>query len=317
MMDISLSKLGSQITRLHVGNSVICFLMVIVAVLVTNDNCYAAVKTDDDSVETIGAFTRAVALAGEPDGNIYVVDAGEQSVIKISPEGKILGSVGGYGWTSTTFDQPHDITVVNGLDVYIADYGNHRIQRFDHNLNYVSTFDGKSDVPGTVTFGYPKSVAVSRSGILFIVDGENNRIVSINPLQQNTVSEFGGNDIQASKLAEPSRIRIALNDHLFVRDRESLNIYDLYGNYISTVSDSAMQNASAFAVDDSVLYVVNGCTATTLDIKTHLRNEIALEKILPSQEDCRIADIEVRSKEILLLSSQTIYRIPKSRFTHQ
>ena len=316
MMEISLSNLYSKIKHLHLANSVICFLMMIVAVLMMSDNCYCAAGGGDDSVETIGTFTRAVALAGEPDGNIYVVDAGEHSVIKISPDGKILGSVGGYGWTSTTFDQPHDITVVNGLDVYIADYGNHRIQRFDHNLNYVSSFNGKSDVPGTVTFGYPKSVAVSRSGILFIVDGENNRIVSINPLQQNTVSEFGGNDIQASKLAEPSRIRIASNDHLFVRDRESLNIYNLYGNYISTVSDSALQNASAFAVEDSVLYVVDGCTVTMLDIKSHLRNEIGLEKFFRSDGDCRIVDVEIRSKEILLLSPQTIYRIPKNIFNH-
>ncbi len=309
-----MSKLDSKVKHLHLVNSVIRFLMVIVAALMMSDNCYSEAGGDDDSVETIGTFTRAVALAGEPDGNIYVVDAGEHSVIKISPDGKVLGSVGGYGWTSTTFDQPHDITVVNGLDVYIADYGNHRIQRFDHNLNYVSSFNGKSDVPGTVTFGYPKSVAVSRSGILFIVDGENNRVVSINPLQQNTVSEFGGNDIQASKLAEPSRIRIASNDHLFVRDRESLNIYDLYGNYISTVSDSALQNASAFAVDDSVLYVVDDCTITMLDIKTNLRNEIGLEKFLHSQGDCHIIDVEIRSKEIFLLSPQTIYRIPKYIF---
>ncbi len=151
-------------------------------------------------------------------------------------------------------------------------------------------------------------------GILFIVDGENNRIVSINPLQQNTVSEFGGNDIQASKLAEPSRIRIVSNDRLYVRDRESLNIYDLYGNYISTVSDSAMQNASAFAVDDSVLYVADDCTVTMLNIKTSARRAIDLEKFLHSQGDCRIVDIEIRSKEILLLSSQTIYRIPKQIF---
>lgn len=311
-----MSKLDSEVKHLHLVNSVIRFLMVIVAALMMSDNCYSATGGDDDSVETIGTFTRAVALAGEPDGNIYVVDAGEHSVIKISPDGKVLGSVGGYGWTSTTFDQPHDITVVNGLDVYIADYGNHRIQRFDHNLNYVSSFNGKSDVPGTVTFGYPKSVAVSRSGILFIVDGENNRVVSINPLQQNTVSEFGGNDIQASKLAEPSRIRIASNDHLFVRDRESLNIYDLYGNYISTVSDSTLQNASAFAVDDSVLYVVDDCTISMLDVKTNLRNEIGLEKFLHSQGDCHIIDVEIRSKEILLLSPQTIYRIPKHIFIH-
>ncbi len=68
--------------------------MVIVAVLMMSDNCYSAAGDGEDSVETIGTFTRAVALAGEPDGNIYVVDAGEHSVIKISPDGKVLG----FGW---------------------------------------------------------------------------------------------------------------------------------------------------------------------------------------------------------------------------
>jgi len=280
----------------------------IAASVMCGDCCFSSGGTED-SVTTIGHFERAVAFAIDPDGDFFVVDAGNQVLDKLSSGGNLLVSVGGYGWGTTSFDQPKDVAVANGLDVYVADYGNHRIQRYDHNLNFVSSFDGRSSTTLPLQFGYPRSVAVSRSGILYIVDGENNRIVATNPLQANAWT-FGGNNVEEGKLANPTRIRITSDDRLLVKDREFLNFYDIYGNFVSAVADSSVKDASAFALEDTILFILNGCTLITCSDHGFNRRERAVSEFLGRGEACEVVDMIVRDGMIDILTRDTIYRLP-------
>ncbi|HUL43164.1 MAG TPA: NHL repeat-containing protein [Bacteroidota bacterium] len=283
--------------------------LIAVAALVRGGDCCFASGGTEDSVTTIGHFERAVAFAVDPDGNFFVVDAGNQSLNKLSPSGNLLASTGGYGWGTTSFDQPRDLALANGLDVYIADYGNHRIQRFDHNLNYVSTYDGRSSPAFPMQFGYPRGVAVSRSGILFVVDGENNRIVATNPLQDNSWT-FGGNNVEQGKLADPSRIRITSDDRLVVKDRGSLIFYDIYGNFVRAVTDSAITRTAAFALEDSILFILDGCRLITCSDQGFNRQERLISDILGRGEACDAVDLLVRDGMIDILARNTIYRLP-------
>ena len=81
----------------------------------------------------------AVAISSDPLGRLYVIDAENDQLLQLSSDGLLLRKIGGYGWSELSFDMPSDISTQNGLDVYVADYGNHRIQRYDQHLNYVST----------------------------------------------------------------------------------------------------------------------------------------------------------------------------------
>jgi hypothetical protein len=72
-------------------------------------------------------------------GNILIVDTDRNTVRLFSSDTVLVREIGGSGWQNDQFDRPSGIWARNGIDVFVADYGNHRIQRFDRNLNYIST----------------------------------------------------------------------------------------------------------------------------------------------------------------------------------
>ncbi len=272
--------------------------------------CFAAGGTyasggAQDSIFTLGQFTHAVAFSIDPDGNFFVLDAGTSSVLKVSPGGEIRSSIGGYGWSDVSFDRPADLAVSNGLDVYVADYGNHRVQRFDRSLSFVATLSGK-DENGSISFGYPRSVAVSRSGTLYIADGENVRIVAVNVLENRSWS-FGGTEAREGKLSDPRRIRI-VDENVFVQEQNFIKIYDIFGNFVRTVKDSVLRDVTGFAVADSLIWFLDACSVRTYTLDGQQRGAYAL----PLKEKC--SDIAARNERVYVLTENRILRFPVNRF---
>src|ERR1051325_2575393 len=108
-------------------------------------------------------FKKARAVAIGPEF-IYVLDGMTNELQCLNDRWEVVSHTGSYGWAESSFDNPPDLDATNGLDVFVADYGNHRIQRFDRNLNFVGSLDAATDQGGNRTFGYPRSVSVSVSG---------------------------------------------------------------------------------------------------------------------------------------------------------
>jgi hypothetical protein len=72
-------------------------------------------------------FERPEGSALDNSGNIYIADAGKDSIFKFNSFGDELQSFGGSG--ETTFDQPYGVAFFNKT-LYVADTGNNRILRF-------------------------------------------------------------------------------------------------------------------------------------------------------------------------------------------
>jgi DNA-binding beta-propeller fold protein YncE len=201
-------------------------------------------------------FKEARAFSVTPSGVIYVLDKGTNELIKISPEGKILARTGGFGWSETAFDIPSDIESPSDLRTYVADYGNHRIVYFDGNLNYLSSLQLHQGDDLATRFGYPRSVAIDRFGSLFIVDGENTRIVKIS--ESNSIDmTFGGMEGGKGRLSLPGRLRIGPDDVVYVKDGEKILVYDIYGNFIRIVPFPDHNHFRNFAVCDNFLFVLD------------------------------------------------------------
>jgi hypothetical protein len=180
-----------------------------------------------------GEFRDARTLAYGPDGFLYVIDAATNEVLKLDSAGKILARAGGYGWSDAALDRPSDISVPNGIDVYLADYGNHRIIRLDRNLSFVSELR-LNDADGRRLFGYPKSVACSGEGILYIVDGENQRIVSITAANQAD-RIFGDVRSGEGRLVAPVKVRVGPDRTVYVLDGSRIVCFDAYGNFLRAI----------------------------------------------------------------------------------
>ncbi len=73
------------------------------------------------------------------------------------------------------FDQPTDVAVAPGGDVYVSDgYGNTRVARFRADGTYLSEWGGSGDRPGE--FDIPHGIAVGPDGRVYVADRGNARI---------------------------------------------------------------------------------------------------------------------------------------------
>ena len=78
------------------------------------------------------------------------------------------------------FRSPGGIFVTIDFQLYVADAGNNRIQRFLQGQFNGTTVAG-IEAPGTITLWYPTGVVLDGNGYLFIADTKNNRIVRSGP----------------------------------------------------------------------------------------------------------------------------------------
>jgi DNA-binding beta-propeller fold protein YncE len=133
-----------------------------------------------------GVFVTPHGMYVDKDGNLWMTDQvardgkGNQ-VLKFSPDGKILMTLGKAGVTGTgpdTFNQPSDVIVAPNGDIFVADgHGgdtNARIVKFSSDGKFIKTWGKKGSGPGE--FDTPHALAFDAKGRLFVGDRGNRRI---------------------------------------------------------------------------------------------------------------------------------------------
>ena len=275
-------------------------LSIIAALLWGGDYCFsgqggAGVVTYDS------LFRDASAFSVTPSGNIYVLDRAANELLKVTPEGKIVARTGGIGWSETVFDEPSDVCSPSDIRTYVADYGNHRIVYFDGSLNVISSLKLHDGGSLSGQFGYPRSVALDRNGSLFLVDGENIRIVKFD--RQNTILQtFGGVEAGQGKVSDPRRIRISEDDKLYVQDAKRILAYDIFGNYLFVEPLRPEFRLRAFTVFHNSVYLLDsaGVRGISQEIDTTIAFAAAASAI----------DIGVTEDKMYLLSKTGIIVLP-------
>lgn len=197
-----------------------------------------------------GQLRNPQGIALDPEGNIYVADTGNNRIQKFDRHGRLLRQIGGFGWGREQFDRPVDICASSGLDVFVADYNNERIERYDVHLNYISSYRSDVSVEERLRFGLPLGVAISRHGELFVVDGDNRRLLKVNSFGLPELS-FGDFRWAQGQLERPAQVAVSTNDLVYVVDlgAESVVVFDYYGNFIRKVGGGALRAPSGVAVD--------------------------------------------------------------------
>lgn len=196
-------------------------------------------------LQSIGTFQHAFRLTISPQGGIYVADIGRNYVLLFSNDGAPV-SVGGYGWEVSMFDKPTGLAT-DGLNLFVSDQGNHRVQRFDRSLNFVSSSSTRDTSFAAARIGYPLGVALSRIGELFVLDGENLRVVKFTPMMRFERG-FGDFDDRRARLRRPLKILVGRNDHVYVLEPERLLEFDMFGQYIRAIGGGVLQDAKSFAL---------------------------------------------------------------------
>jgi DNA-binding beta-propeller fold protein YncE len=135
-----------------------------------------------------GLFTRTHGLRFDADGNIWVSDVGAHIVVKMSPAGQTLLTLGVKGepgvWDeaagSRRLNQPNDVAFGRGGEVFVvqghtpgAD-GDPRVLKFDRTGRFIKSWGGKGKTPGK--FEVAHGIAIDAKGLLWVTDRENQRI---------------------------------------------------------------------------------------------------------------------------------------------
>lgn len=190
-----------------------------------------------DGAGTTAQFNYPVAVATDAAGNVYVADANNNRIRKVTTDGTVstLAGNGTTGFadgsaTAAKFSSPAALTVDAQGNVYVADKRNNRIRKITPD-GTVSTLAGTgttgyADGPGvTALFNAPMGITADAAGNVYVADAGNNRIRRITPA--GVVATLQGTGIPAyvdglpvvASFNMPVGIAIDIYGTLYVGDR--------------------------------------------------------------------------------------------------
>jgi sugar lactone lactonase YvrE len=204
-------------------------------------------------------FYQPTGIAVDTDGNMYVADAENHRIRKITPGGVVStlagsgtsGSADGVG-TAAQFYSPRAVAVDATGNIYVADGINNKIRKITP-AGEVSTLAGSgasgfADGQGTsAKFYFPKGIAVDASGNIYVADDINHRIRKITPT--GTVSTIAGSTVgvtegigTAAKFNTPVGIAVDASGNIYVADDENERIRKITTNgTVSTLAGGFLQ----------------------------------------------------------------------------
>jgi streptogramin lyase len=119
----------------------------------------------------------------DPWDNLWITDVGRHLVMKFSPAGELLltlGVDGVSGCDDKLFGQPTHVCVIPTGEVFITDgYGNSRMVKLDASGRFLASWGVRGTEPGN--FHTPHVVTRGADGLLYMTDRENDRIQVFNP----------------------------------------------------------------------------------------------------------------------------------------
>lgn len=175
-------------------------------------------------------FNGPNAVAVDSSGNIYVADASNQVIRKITSAGvvtTIAGQAGAPGsadgfQSAARFNTPSGVALDSTGNVYVADAGNHTIRMISP-IGSVTTLAGSAGSIGTTDgagssarFAFPSGIAVDAAGTLYVADTLNGTIRKLVPGGGTyTVSTFVST---AVGLSLPNSVAVDSSFNVYVAD---------------------------------------------------------------------------------------------------
>ncbi len=182
----------------------------------------------------VGLFAYPHGFTIDGDGNLWVSDVNDaatvlgmsaknadgvvrgQEVLKLSPAGKVLMTIGKEGVSGNgpdTFDRPTGVAVAPNGDVFVTDghspnqHNSARVVKFSKDGRFIKTWGHLGPAPGD--FDEPHDIFIGGSqGRVYIADRKNSRI---------QVFDQDGKFIAAWKqFGQPSSVFVAQDDTMYV-----------------------------------------------------------------------------------------------------
>jgi len=197
----------------------------------------------DGSLAINASFSDVTDIALDAAGNLYIADASNRRIRRVTPNG-IVAIVAGTGIQGSSGDgglainaalnRPISVTVDAAGNLYICDSSNHNIRRVNLASGIITTyagnglpaFSGDGGLATAASLNFPLGVATDQYGYLYIADSGNNSIRRVSPggmivtVAGSYKAGFAGDGAAATGalLNIPSDVAVDVLGNLFIAD---------------------------------------------------------------------------------------------------
>lgn len=180
-----------------------------------------------------GQIGNPAGIALDAARNLYLLDSEHCRVLKLDRCGRLLATFGGVmGIRPGGLAAPRDLEVAPDGAMLLADTGNHRIQRWDHDGHHTLTIgptiddDEDDEIPpgaGPGQFCDPMGVTEDNVGRIYVADTGNHR-VQIFERTGRFLRAFGDGGEGRGQLHFPTDVRVGADGTIFVFDLHSRRV---------------------------------------------------------------------------------------------
>ncbi len=240
--------------------------------------------TGDNGPATSATLNRPTQLAFDADYNLYIADAGNNVIRKVTTAG-IITTVAGTGVAGFSGDGsdavqamlnfPDSIALDGAGNLYIADTANNRIREVTSKGvistvagNGIGGYGGDNGLATTAELNEPTRVVVDVGGNLYISDLLNNRVRQVNSsngiittIAGNGTSGYqgDGNAASSAELNEPVSVALDASGNVYIAD---------LGNHVIRIVNMQSTPATLLGVllqPGDIATVVGGGTQSDLN----------------------------------------------------
>jgi hypothetical protein len=148
-------------------------------------------------------------------GLVYVADAYDDRIVKLTTDGRFLSRWGSTGWAPGEFYCPTGVAVDSDGNVYVAENGSNRIQKFTATGEYISQWGQVG--AGEGEFAGLWSVEVSASNEVYTTEIVNHRVQKFTT-DGAFLLQWGGPGSSPGSFNEPRGIAIDSSETVLVAD---------------------------------------------------------------------------------------------------
>ena len=210
------------------------------------------------------SFFDPLSVAADASGNIYVADAGDNQIRKVTSGGAVTTFAGNADTTNAValFTNPTGLARDAAGNIFVAGYLTNTILKITPDGTIATLAGtgqpGATNGPGnTATFYFPNSVAVDAADNVYVADGVNNLIRKVTP--DGTVSTLAGNGTAgatdstgtAASFDGPAGLAVDAAGNVYVADSNNNLIRKITpAGVVSTIAGNGLpgnRNGKAFA----------------------------------------------------------------------
>lgn len=183
----------------------------------TDADRYAAWSGEDSGAGPLEGPWSVFSPIADGDAGCYVVDSGNNRIIRFGPGGRLLGwrSAGGIGTGAENLSFPAGGCFTHDRHIWIADHDNRRLRYFDEHGMPLEGFGLAS--PGPDVLEGPADVASGPDGSVYVADRLRDMVVKFSPSGQKLL-EWGGEGREPGRLRVPCGIAVRHGAFVYVSD---------------------------------------------------------------------------------------------------